>query len=288
MTLVAARDLSVPAGLALLLRPRYTLCPSFRQESVKVAVWFSASQRLVQLAVVTMTLSVLVSCSSPAGRPALPPVAWQQQLALPSVQQAQQLEQQADSTAEQLTFDWLDQSRQRQVPALLFKPKRQNKAAPLLVFSHGLGGSRERYAYLGQYWASRGYYSLHVQHDGSDRKVWRGSRLLLPWRLMDAAGETEARARVADIRFALDQLLASDLAASIDRRHIIAAGHSYGANTTMLLAGAQVQQDGRLQSLQDRRISAAILISAPPFYNDQPLTEVPVLFPFNHDRFSRN
>ncbi|MEO3865553.1 alpha/beta hydrolase family protein [Rheinheimera fenheensis] len=216
-------------------------------------------------------LTVLTGC---AQKPVTDNSVWQQQLNLPSVTYSAEITQNLPQNIEQVSFNWLDQSRDRVVPALLFKPTRQHKANALVVFSHGLGGSKERYAYLGQYWASHGYASLHVQHDGSDRKVWRGSRLMLPFRLMDAADSTEALARVQDVKFALDQLLASEHAADFDNQNIVMAGHSYGANTSMLLSGAQVEQDGEPVNLKDERIKAAILISAPPFYNEQSLDKV--------------
>ncbi len=226
------------------------------------------------IGIAALTSVFLLSLTGCSQKQALNPEVWQQQLNLPSVQHSTEVAQRLSATIEEVSFDWLDQSRDRVVPALLFKPAQQKKAKALIVFSHGLGGSKERYSYLGQYWASQGYASLHVQHDGSDRKVWRGNRLLLPFRLMDAADETEALARVQDVKFALDQILASDYAADFDNQNIMMAGHSYGANTSMLLSGAQVEQDGQLISLKDNRIKAAILISAPPFYNDQPLDQV--------------
>ena len=38
----------------------------------------------------------------------------------------------------------------------------------MIVFSHGLGGTRDGYEYLGRHWASYGYVSVHLQHKGSD------------------------------------------------------------------------------------------------------------------------
>ncbi|WP_372628143.1 alpha/beta hydrolase family protein [Arsukibacterium sp.] len=216
----------------------------------------------------------LISLNGCAHKPTADNVAWQQQLNLPSVKYSAEVAERLWLSIEEISFNWQDSSRERLVPALLFKPSRQQKANALIIFSHGLGGSKERYAYLGQYWASHGYASLHVQHDGSDRKVWRGSRLTLPFRLMDAADAPEALARVQDVKFALDQILASEHAAYFDKQNIVMAGHSYGANTAMLLSGAQVEQNGALISLKDDRIKAAILISAPPFYDDQPLNKV--------------
>lgn len=166
------------------------------------------------------------------------------------------------------SFDWFDSKRQRQVPAKLYLPTTKGAAGslPLVVFSHGIGGSRDGYSYLGRYFAAHGYGSLHVQHVGSDRRLWFGNPFTLSARLSDAAQDSEALNRVQDIRYALDRVLAAQEGMLFDRQRIVAAGHSYGANTTMLIAGAQVEKQGQKVSLRDPRISAAILISAPPFY----------------------
>ncbi|MGB4118278.1 MAG: hypothetical protein WBK51_17180 [Polaromonas sp.] len=168
------------------------------------------------------------------------------------------------------TFDWLDAARARSVPAKLYLPAGQIKpgALPLVVFSHGIGGSRDGYSYLGSYFAANGYASLHVQHVGSDRQLWYGSPLSLVFRLTEAAQETEALNRVKDVKFALTRLLAEPVGSNINPQRLVAAGHSYGANTSMLLAGAQVNvlSAGVPYLAKDPRFSAAILISAPPFY----------------------
>ncbi|MDI4632590.1 alpha/beta hydrolase [Pelomonas sp. V22] len=166
-----------------------------------------------------------------------------------------------------IDMDWQDATRQRAVPVRLYWPARAAAGqgrVPLVVFSHGLGGSRQGYSYLGRYWASQGYASLHVQHVGSDRQLWSGSIFGLIGRLQDAAKESEAVNRVRDVRFALDQLLASPRGAQIDAERIVVAGHSYGATTSLLLAGAR--PPSAPAALSDPRIKAAIIISAPPFY----------------------
>ena len=86
---------------------------------------------------------------------------------------------------------------------------------PLVVFSHGLGGSRRGYRYLGEHFASHGVASLHLQHVGSDRQLWGGNPLAMLGRLQTAAQDGEAMARVQDLRFALDMLLAGDLAGAL-------------------------------------------------------------------------
>lgn len=54
----------------------------------------------------------------------------------------------------------------------------------------------------------------------------------------------------------------------VDAARIMAAGHSYGANTALLVAGAQVERENRLVELRDRRFKAAVLLSAPPFHGE--------------------
>jgi len=167
------------------------------------------------------------------------------------------------------TFQWRDVARGRSVPARLYlpaSPKLGEGTVPLVVFSHGIGGSMDGYSYLGRFFAAHGYASLHVQHVGSDRLIWWGNPLTLASRLSNAAQHTEALDRVKDVKFALDSLLAGPAGKIMDVKHITAAGHSYGANTTMLLVGAKVDMNGSTVWVKDPRFSAAILISAPPFY----------------------
>jgi dienelactone hydrolase len=162
-------------------------------------------------------------------------------------------------------LDWHDTARNRDVPARLYLPagRCDEAAVPLVVFSHGLGGSREGYSYLGRYWAAHGYASLHVQHVGSDRKLWRGSPFAMADRLRAATTADEARARGEDVTFALDQVFAdAPLAARVDAGRIVAAGHSYGANPTLLVSGARAARSG---TLADPRIKGGIVLSAPAF-----------------------
>jgi predicted dienelactone hydrolase len=176
-----------------------------------------------------------------------------------------------DTGYQVIDFDWRDESRQRAVPVRLYWPDvaaADGAKVPLIVFSHGIGGSRRGYSYLGRYWANHGYASLHVQHVGSDRELWFGNVFTLVSRLQGAAQESEAVARTRDVRFALDRILADPRAGHIDTTRIVAAGHSYGANTTLLLAGARVSREGVPADLADPRIRAAIVISAPPFYGE--------------------
>jgi dienelactone hydrolase len=181
-----------------------------------------------------------------------------------------------------LDLDWTDLRRQRAVPVRLYLPSPagalgaapSSGGLPLVVFSHGIGGSRLGYTWFGQHMARHGIASLHLQHVGSDRAVWGGNVFGLVGRLHSAAQEQEAMARVGDLRFALDTLLASELGRHIDARRIAAGGHSYGANTSLLAAGARVTRQGAVVDLADARISAAVLISAPPFYGEDDFADI--------------
>lgn len=194
-----------------------------------------------------------------------------------------------------LDWDWVDTKRQRPVPVRLHWPAEaagSTASVPLVVFSHGIGGSRLGYSYLGRHLASLGWACLHVQHVGSDRSLWGGNPLGVIGRLRAAAQESEAVDRVRDLRFALDALLDPALrhdevgrpGERIDPQRIVAAGHSYGANTTMLAIGARVARPNQVNDFLDPRLRAAILISAPPFYGEADLPGIlaPVKLPTLH------
>lgn len=183
-------------------------------------------------------------------------------------------------------LDWIDDARERPVPIRLYQPIAASSTTPvpLIIFSHGIGGSRLGYSYLGSYWASHGLASLHVQHVGSDRSIWFGNPFNLVSRLQEAAQEKEAIDRVFDLRFALTRMLEDPLGQIINPNQIIAAGHSYGANTTLLASGARVSRENIPVDLSDARIKAAIVISAPRFYGQNTVDSIlqPIHLPTLH------
>src|ERR1700722_20103770 len=71
---------------------------------------------------------------------------------------------------EELKLEWKDAKRERAVPVKVYLPKGEGPF-PVVIFSHGLGGSRDGYEYLGRHWASHGYVGVHLQHLGSDSSV---------------------------------------------------------------------------------------------------------------------
>jgi len=162
------------------------------------------------------------------------------------------------------TEEWRDPARDRVIPVLIRTPRALGPV-PLVVLSHGLGGSREGLAYLGRALADAGYLAVHLQHKGSDAGIWRGQsdpRNGMAAALLDPGA---ALARLQDVAFGLDRLLsggAGDLA--IDRERIAIAGHSYGAWTASHMVGERLPLPAPGLHLPDRRLRAAVLLSPIP------------------------
>jgi len=165
-------------------------------------------------------------------------------------------------------FDWHDAKRDRDVPVKVYLPRGKGGPWPVIVFSHGLGGSRDGYEYLGRHWAGHGYVSVHLQHLGSDTAVWKGKADPMGAMRKAVTNLDAAIQRPADVTFAIDRLTelgaAKDgpLAGRLDLERIGMAGHSFGAWTTLAVAGQVFV--GRSPRFRDGRVKAAIPMSAPP------------------------
>src|SRR5438094_5772210 len=104
-----------------------------------------------------------------------------------------------------LRLPWHDEARNRDVPVKIYFPADAAGPVPVVLFSHGLGGTRETYEYLGRQWAANGYVVVHLQHVGSDDSAWRGQDR--PMQSMRRAINVQgALDRVGDVKFVLDQL----------------------------------------------------------------------------------
>ncbi|MCE9589879.1 MAG: hypothetical protein K8S99_05085 [Planctomycetes bacterium] len=171
-----------------------------------------------------------------------------------------------------LEADWTDAARRRAVPVKIYYPAdlTPKTPAPLIIFSHGLGGTREGYEYLGRHWAEHGYICVHVQHIGSDDAVWRNNPAPMDSMRRAAIDPGNIINRPLDVSFAIDQALRlngdekSPLHGLIDAERIGVAGHSFGAYTTLAVAGQVFTLPGGNQkSLGDKRVKAAIAMSSP-------------------------
>lgn len=156
-----------------------------------------------------------------------------------------------------------DPSRNRAIPLKIYYPQEPG-TYPVIIFSHGLGGSREGFAHLGQFLAANGYVSIHPTHIGSDTEVYRsGGRAALR---QAGTNPQTWKDRAADISFILDSLpqIEADAPAlkdKLDPQAVAVAGHSMGAYTAMLTAGATIKTDGTTENFADPRVKAFIAIS---------------------------
>jgi predicted dienelactone hydrolase len=158
-----------------------------------------------------------------------------------------------------------DAARNREIPLRIYLPA-EKAPAPVVLFSHGLGGSRENNPYLGNHWAARGYVAVFIQHPGSDDSVWKskplGERLAA---MRQAADLQNFMLRVKDIPAVLDQLArwnkedGNELKERMDLDHVGMCGHSFGAVTTQAVSGQHLPLTGT--TLTDKRIKAAIAFS---------------------------
>lgn len=167
----------------------------------------------------------------------------------------------------ELLDTWTDARRKRELPVKVYYPRDDRGPVPVILFSHGLGGSRETYAYLGRHWAGHGYVVVHVQHIGSDDSVWKGQTQQMARMKQAALDPRNALNRPADIHFALDRLerlQAEDgpLKGRLDLSRVGMGGHSFGAHTTLAVAGqAFITPTGRSVTSEDWRIKAAVIMS---------------------------
>lgn len=140
---------------------------------------------------------------------------------------------------------------------------------PVIVFSHGWGGSKDTYAHLTSFWVARGYVTIQPTHDDSlALRRQQGRGIGLGSLREDVENVDEWRNRVRDITLILDSLALlgarePELNGKIDARHVGIGGHSYGAGTTMMVGGATVDisDEAKRQSLADPRPAAFLVIS---------------------------
>lgn len=169
--------------------------------------------------------------------------------------------------------EWRDLVRERSVPIKAYYPTapRENRC-PVIVFSHGLGGSREGCEYLGRMWASHGFLSIHPQHQGSDEAVWKGK--LRPIRALKESFEdpTSLQNRVADLQFVLNALEEhvankTPLGQMADMNRVGIAGHAFGALAALSLGGQHVASLAEIKNLPDPRVKAILALSSPVLFD---------------------
>ncbi|MFC9709306.1 alpha/beta hydrolase family protein [Paenibacillus sp. NPDC056933] len=130
---------------------------------------------------------------------------------------------------------------------------------PIILFSHGFGGSLDGYGPLVDFWAAQGFVVIQPTHLDSRTLNLppEDPRTPLIWRF-----------RVEDMKRILDQLdlieaSVPGLSGRLDRSRIAAAGHSFGGQTVGMLLGARVLdahgEPG--EDMSDSRIKAGVLLA---------------------------
>lgn len=154
---------------------------------------------------------------------------------------------------------WRDAARGRDVPVRIRMPAGTARV-PVILFSHGLGGSLDGGTNWAVAWAKAGFIVVNLQHPGSDRSIIGSGRILA------AIAPAQLVARVDDVHFVLDELGRRPRQGACDLRRADPArvgmsGHSFGAHTTQAIAGQRFPVAG---VAADPRIRAAIAFSPSP------------------------
>ncbi len=176
-------------------------------------------------------------------------------------------------------FEIHDDARGKDLPLLAYAPT-AGGPYPLVVFSHGAGGSRDVAPQLLSQWASHGYVVIAPSHADSVQlqamqRLEQADQSVHPMDgiLRSFATDPQVRiGRVDDIRLIVDKIdelpqLAPILAGRIDASHIGLGGHSAGAMTASLVGGATVDMGingvggEEAHSFRDERFDAVLLLS---------------------------
>ena len=135
------------------------------------------------------------------------------------------------------------------------------ESLPVMIFAHGFSLSLRDYAPLADYWAAHGF--VVIQPTFLDSKTLG----LAP---DDSRGPDIWRLRVLDMSHVADSLdlierAVPGLVGRIDRSRLVAAGHSYGAQTVGMLLGERVRDvDGQPgPSMTDPRFTVGVLLAHP-------------------------
>ncbi len=156
-----------------------------------------------------------------------------------------------------------DPARGKDVQVYAAAPTAAGGPWPVIVFSHGNRSSGPAMAGLFAAWAAHGYVCLAPTHDdavslrdaalaaGADPDTLPTVGMIAP----AGAGTTAMLGRARDLSFLIDRLpaIAAALHVRVDATRVGVGGHSAGAYTALLLAGATADMDGVPRTAVDPR-----------------------------------
>ncbi len=151
--------------------------------------------------------------------------------------------------AQAASLQWYDSARGRAIPLQWYAPNANvcRQFCPVIVFGSGYRIAAKQYSLLAQYWASRGYLVLVLQHDlSSDELMPDSGNLQQDRQLYWQRG-------LANLRYVLQQ--AHQQWPGADWAGLVLAGHSQGGDIATLYARQYPQQVATLISLDHRRVA---------------------------------
>ncbi len=161
------------------------------------------------------------------------------------------------------------------------------EAAPLLLYSPGLGSGVSNGAAWCEAWRQAGYVVVTMSHPVTNDEIWNTGRRSFSENLAAALSGGQYPARVVDTRFVIGQCLSSlGIEARIDGTRIGVAGHSYGAITVQALAVESANAPAEAKGV----IRAAVALSPGVLSVDQAGRMAAARMPFfcvtgDHDNF---
>jgi predicted dienelactone hydrolase len=123
---------------------------------------------------------------------------------------------------------------------------------PLIVFSHGSGGTRVGYVYLTEFLASHGFIVMAADHIGNSRYTIVNNQVV---RSGGPRSQASAADRPKDVSFLIDSMTTlsgasgNRFSGKVDLDRIGGAGMSFGGSTTMRVLE------------QDTRVKAAVMLA---------------------------
>ena len=139
---------------------------------------------------------------------------------------------------------------------------------PVIIFSHGNGSKGDMYEGFTDYWASHGYVVIQPTHIDSTSLGFVTKRDNMREMAKQMLYVTDTRRQ--DMSFIIDSLnlieeMIPDLKNRLDTSKLVAAGHSMGAATAMLVSGMKLvnPMDGTKESSEESRFKVLLMISDP-------------------------
>lgn len=164
----------------------------------------------------------------------------------------QSVDNKSDYTISLDTLKLYDQSRQREIPIAIYKPKTDiTEKLKVVIFSHGYGqnkgGDYLAYSYLTEYLASKGYFVVSIQHE-------LPTDSLIPSTGIPQIVRRPFWERGADnILFVINELKKTN--PDLDYKHITLIGHSNGGDMTALFPQKYPNVVEKIITLDNRRMT---------------------------------